>query len=53
MFDTETIYARAMGLQTGPCAFNTETLLSHELAPYPTSMFDAEGQMRESTSKSN
>ena len=54
VFDTtETIYARAMGLQSSCRGLNTETLLAHELAPHPTSMFDTDGQMREAKTKSN
>ena len=53
IFDTETIYARAMGLHTSPWALNTNTLLSHELAPHPTSIFDEHGHLREAKSKAN
>ena len=53
VFDTETIYARAMGLQSSPRALNTSILLSHELAPHPTAIFDEHGHMREAKSKAN
>ena len=48
VFDTETIYARAMGLQSGQ-----RSLDAHGLSPYPTSMLDADGQMREAKTKAN
>ena len=48
VFDTEIIYARAMTLQATSRGIDTENLLAHELAPFPTSMFDADGHMRES-----
>ena len=35
MFGTETIYARAMALQSGPGSLNINSIISHELAPYP------------------
>ena len=47
IFDTETIYPRAMGLNTSPRTLNTNKLLSHELAPHPTSIFDEHVHMRE------
>ena len=50
--DTETIYARAMTLQATSRGTDTENLLAHELAPYPTSMFDVDGHMREAKTKS-
>ena len=46
VFDTETIYARAVTLQNTSCDFDKENLLAHELAPYPMSMFDVDGHMR-------
>ena len=46
VFDTDTIYARANGLQS-------DSIMAHELSPYPTSMFDADGQMREAITKAN
>ena len=51
VFDTETIYARAMALQSGPRSLNINSLMSHELAPYPVSMFKTNGQMREVKTK--
>ena len=52
VFDTETIYARAMTLQATSRGIDPENLLAHELAPYPTSMFDVDGHMREAKTKS-
>ncbi len=52
VFDMETIYARAMCLQFSERNLNTENLLSHELSPYPASMFDEHGHMREAKNKS-
>ena len=49
--DTETIYARAMGLQSGQRSLDADSVMAHELSPYPTSMFDADGQMREAKTK--
>ena len=55
VFDTETIYARAMGLQSGQRSLDLDgdSIMAHELSPYPTSMFDADGQMSEAKTKSN
>ena len=47
VFDTETIYVIAISI------LNTTTVLVHELVPSPTSMFDTDGQMRETKTKSN
>ena len=53
VFDTDTIYARAMGLQSGQRILDADSIIAHELSPYPTSMFDADGQMREAKTKAN
>uniref|UniRef100_UPI00359005F2 uncharacterized protein n=1 Tax=Myxine glutinosa TaxID=7769 RepID=UPI00359005F2 len=53
VFDTETIYARAMRLQSDPRSLDADSIMAHELSPYPTSMFDADGQMREAKTKAN
>lgn len=50
VYDTETIYARAMALQHTSQSYDTEKLLSCELSPYPTAMFDGNG-LREAKSK--
>ena len=51
-FDTEVIYARAMGLQSSNRIQDTKKLMSHELSPYPPSMFDEKMHIREAKSKS-
>ena len=53
VFDTEAIYARAMGLQSSARDLGTTTLMGHELSPNPTSMFDENGNMRDAKTKSN
>ena len=54
VFDTETIYARAMCLQSTSRNIDTEDLLlAHEISSYPTSMFDAAGQSRGAKIKAN
>ena len=42
-----------MGLQSGQCSLDADRIMAHELSPYPTSMFDADGQMREAKTKAN
>ena len=51
VYDIETIYARAMALQTSQKPLDTRNLLKHELAPVPMSMFDESGHMREAKTK--
>ena len=51
VFDTETMYARAMSLQAGSRSLNINDIISHELAPYPASMFKSNGQMCDPKSK--
>ena len=53
VFDTATIYARAMGLQSGQRSLYADSIVAHELSPYPTAMFDAYGQTREAKTKAN
>ena len=53
VFDSQTIYARAMGLQSSARDIDTTTLMGHELSPIPTSMFDENGNMRDAKTKSN
>ena len=50
-FGTETMYARAMALQEGSRILNINDIISHELAPYSSSMFKSNGQMSEAKSK--
>ena len=51
VFDTETMYARAMALQAGSRSLNINDIVSHELALYPASMFKSNDQMRDAKSK--
>ena len=51
VFDTETMYARAMALQAGSRSLNISDIISHEIAPYPASMFKSNGKMRDAKSK--
>ena len=51
VYDTEIIYARAMTLQQSR-EFDTANLMAHELSPYPPSMFDEDGHMKEAKTKS-
>ena len=51
VFETETMYARAMALQAGSRSLNTDDIISHELAPYPASMFKSNGLMHDTKSK--
>ena len=53
VFDTETIYARAMGLQSSARDLYTTTLMGYELSPIPMSMCDENGNMRDAKTKSN
>ena len=53
VFDTETIYARAMGLQSSHRSLDADNIMAHELSLYPSSMFDADGQLREAKNKAN
>ena len=53
VFDTETIYARAMGSVRSSRVLDNNQLLSHELAPHPPSMFDSTGHMREAKTKAS
>ena len=53
VFDTETIYARAMGLQPSPRRIEATTLKGHELSHIPTSKFDENGSMRVAKTKFN
>ena len=53
VFDTETIYARAMGLQSSARVLDTTRLMGHELSPILMSMFDENGNMRDAKTKFN
>jgi len=52
VFDTNLIYARVIGLQVSGQDIDIKDVLGHELAPFPTSMFDDTGDMRIAKSKS-
>ena len=52
VFDTNLIYNRVVGLQASSRDIDILRLLSHELAPVPTSMFTDSGDMRICTAKS-
>ncbi|KAG0710302.1 hypothetical protein GWK47_023103 [Chionoecetes opilio] len=51
-FDTNLIYSRVMGLVSSR-DIDLKELFSHELAPVPTSMFEDNGDMRITKSKSS
>ena len=53
IFDTETMFARAMALQAGSRSLNItiNDIISQELAPHPASMFKSNGQMCDAKSK--
>ena len=53
IFDTTVIYSRVIGIQASSRDINIENVLTHELAPVPTSMFDASAMMRICKSKSD
>ena len=42
-----------MGLQSGQRSLDADSIMAHELSPYPTAMFDADGQTREAKTKAN
>ena len=48
ILDPEVVYARALALRCidSDFHFDFESILSHELAPFPTSMFEEEGLLR-------
>ena len=50
--DPEVVYARALALRCIDADFDFEAILSHELAPFPTSMFEEEGILRTCRQKS-
>ena len=53
VYDMNVIYSRVIGLQASGRDIDIRDVLSHELAPMPTSMFDTAGEMRPATSKSS
>ena len=53
VYDTTVIYSRVIGLQASSRDIDIKNVLSHELAPVPTSMFHDSGEMRLCKSKSD
>ena len=53
VYDTSVIYSRAIGIQTSSRDIDIKKVLSHELAPVPTSMFHDSGAMRICKAKSD
>ena len=53
VYDMNIIYSRVIGLQASGRDFDIKDVLSYELAPVPTSMFETTGEMRAATSKSS
>ena len=51
--DTELIFSRTLALQATSRNIDFQTLLSHELAPFPVSLFDESGNMRLCSSKAD
>ena len=49
VYDTNVIYSRVIGLQASGREVYVKAVLSHELAPVPTSLFGATGDMRAAT----
>ena len=53
VFDTTVIYSRVIGVQASSREIDIEKVISHELAPVPTSMFHDDGSMRICKGKSD
>ncbi len=53
VYDTNQIYSRVMGLQASSRDVDINEVLSCELSPVPTSLFNDSGEMRISKSKSD
>ena len=53
VYDMNVIYSRIIGQQASGRDIDIKAVLSYELAPVPTSMFDPTGEMRAATSKSS
>ena len=53
VYDMNIIYSRVIGQQSSGRDVDIKDVLSYELAPVPTSMFDPTGEMRAATSKSS
>ena len=53
VYDTNLIYARVLGLQASGREVNIQNVLSHELSPVPSSLFNDAGEMRICKSKAD
>ncbi|KAL8577294.1 hypothetical protein ACOMHN_062803 [Nucella lapillus] len=53
MYDTELIFSRVIGLQASSRNVDFQDVLSYELAPIPTALFDDSGEMRICKSKAD
>ena len=53
VYDMNVIYSRIIGQQASGRDVDIKAVLSYELAPVPTSMFDSTEKMRAATSKSS
>ena len=53
VFDTNVIYSRVLGLQASGREIDIRDVLSHELAPIPTALFDDHGEMRIAKAKAS
>lgn len=52
VYDTNLIYSRVIGLQGSSREVSLSNVLSYELSPVPTALFDDSGEMRTAKSKS-
>ena len=46
VYDQELIYARVIGLLASSRSINIDYVLAYELAAYPPSMFNSDGDMK-------
>ena len=53
VYNTELIYSRVIGLQASPRDISISEVISCELSPVPTALFNDSGEMRISKSKSD
>lgn len=52
VYDTNLIYSRVIGLQASSREVDISEVMSHELSPVPTALFEDSGDMRSAKSKS-
>ena len=52
VYDQDLIYARVIGLMSSSRGVDFDTVLAYELAAYPPSMFNSDGEMKIAKSKS-